>query len=476
MTSSFLPNQDIDSLVKPISNLSFDAKIEKFLDRFVVGSGGEIQMNSSPSISRRDMEIPLQDRAATIKSIKYVFDERTRAYIDKSRGRSRYRLPVLVGIPGMGKSRLLNEYLRYFDEQDASHLFACFVVYNNGHSVTDADKQCNVETSFSVRLLHSVFQEPGSFKIFMNHLLEDPDFYKTLDIVTACRTVRAALERNNFISDAGVLRLFVGVDEFQSIPGGSLFYAESYDEVHNLSLLVSSILDASLALTEYKIYLYPIFAGVEWSKLSTFGSSNPLLFKITPPFLTLSATLKIGKYLFPKGIRSDAFFNCLLDVGDHPRLAVQFLENLNLCGDRKSKEIYNVRNCVLVSNHIGRINGGGLTCSALARLIAYSILQESVEPNAPSGVLELSWQQLANRGILQLSNDNKVDLSYTFIIGSCRKNILDVPTPSPALEFFWKCLQDVLKLSDSLLEPWQKWERFGAYYRMHATYKGVHSL
>ena len=63
------------------------------------------------------------------------------------------RIPVCSGLPGLGKSRMLDEWDQIFDRADITgpHL-GSLVVYYNGHKPHPVEKSMTIEASFSWRL------------------------------------------------------------------------------------------------------------------------------------------------------------------------------------------------------------------------------------------------------------------------------------------------------------------------------------
>jgi hypothetical protein len=68
---------------------------------------------AKPSFGPRDLSVPLQHRRWVMEGLRLLFAKREVNYENGSEMRTGYLLPVLVGIPGVGKSRLLNEYAQF---------------------------------------------------------------------------------------------------------------------------------------------------------------------------------------------------------------------------------------------------------------------------------------------------------------------------------------------------------------------------
>eukprot|EP01031_Cornospumella_fuschlensis_P024696 gene24696-29842_t len=424
------------------------------------------------------MKPPLVEREGCIRAIRIIFDDRTQAFLSKGQSRESYRMPVLVGIPGIGKSRLQNEYHNFFPSEDDSMLVAVFVVYNNGHSLQEADKVLNINTTLAVRMLHAFFQENLTsdaieFSEMMESVIERESFFADLTIAVACKVIRTGLEQLGKLKSGDRMRLYLAVDDYQAINENKAFpecklSGEGLEQQTKLGQLCQILVDASLELMQHNICLYPIFAGVEWGKTKYFGSSNPLLAKVTPGFLSISGSYQIAASLCPQGLRSSVFVNCYVEVGDIPRLAVRFLED----GKRlpgSSEDILSLRSSILTNHGIGQSDG--LLPQAQLKLIAFAIVGGSVDPTAESVIEQLTWEQLANRGIIQISSD-RINVCYAFLFRFCqpetRREFQECSNSSSSLAQFylWNALRHVIvELPDARdLESWQKWERFGAYY------------
>lgn len=438
---------------------------EKWLRKFLP-TGNPIPTNfNKPSLGIGLLRSPLVEREDCVSQIKRHFDNRKQAYLTASDGRENYKTPVIVGIPGIGKSRLQNEYRRFFpEEQDNNMIVAVFVFYNNGHSVTEADSDLNINVTFAVRMLHRVFQENWvtdsiDFSAMMKQVKEEASFYSDLTVSMACKVIRAGLERMGRLKRGQRMDLYLAIDEFQAIP------VDPDESTTKLGQLCQILLDASLELMKYDIHLYPIFAGVEWGKIENFGSSSPLLAKVTPRFLSLSGSLQIAAVLHPLGLNSEAFLECLMEIGDHPRLAVNFAMDASQAHSRERGDLLCLRASVLTDHGIGKFKG--LSARDFLKIVAVSINSVPICPYDCSVIESLTWEQLANRGVCQISLDNRIEVSYAFLFVLFQQSIQNSLRDVSLCELYlWKALRKVIVdlpvASD--LESWQKWERFGAYY------------
>eukprot|EP01031_Cornospumella_fuschlensis_P027558 gene27558-33284_t len=471
------------SLTDSFGQLCVD-KIQHWLKQFSSRSSDKaicVNLNK-PSLAGQLMKAPLIERDDCIQTIRSVFSERAEVYVSSWQSeRENYRIPVLVGIPGIGKSRMLNEYKRFLPD-DVGFVAACFVVYNNGHSITSADEQLNINQTFAARLLHWFFQEGlvGSdamrFSTLMESLLSFPERFSSLTLILACQVIRAALEEAGMITSYDKLTLYIAIDEYQVIPDGS----ESKSRLHQLTDL---LVDASIKLPASNIFLFPVFAGVEWGEITAFSSSNPLLVKVTPSLLSLPGSLKIASALFPKGFCSSEFLDCMTELGDHPRLAVRFATEAFKLGRKPANSFLELRTQTLTNHGIG--SQKGLSTVDLMKLIAHAVVGSQVTPDASSGINDLSWEQLASRGLLQISSTQHVHVSFAFLYAFCigMEQALRMISNYTAKLFGIALEYIVVKLPLIQLEPREKWEHFGPLARasediltIQATLFGGHIL
>ncbi|EPZ33719.1 hypothetical protein O9G_002357, partial [Rozella allomycis CSF55] len=80
------------------------------------------------------------------------------------------KLPVASGLSGLGKTRLMDEWERIFDEADVLRpRFGVLVPYYNGHNPQPVEEAMKIEASFSWRLLEeAIAQAADKFKMFAN--------------------------------------------------------------------------------------------------------------------------------------------------------------------------------------------------------------------------------------------------------------------------------------------------------------------
>jgi hypothetical protein len=91
-----------------LSSLS-DGAIWGTIGKYLSGKCEGTELNvQKRTLSASDLEIPLVERSSNLTAIADVFTRIEKACINRG-SRTDYAIPVIVGVPGVGKTRLLNE-------------------------------------------------------------------------------------------------------------------------------------------------------------------------------------------------------------------------------------------------------------------------------------------------------------------------------------------------------------------------------
>jgi DNA uptake protein ComE-like DNA-binding protein len=345
------------------------------------------------------------------------------------------------------------------------------VVYNNGHSITPADRCLPIQQSFAARVIHQFFcddiPQKMVFSQFMDIILEKRRDVAKLDLISALQYIRRALVTAKLLNPSGILRVFLGVDEFQAIEDCQ---AVDGGGPSVLRRLANHLLDTSIQLRSQGIHLFSVMAGTEWQSYSDFGSGEVMLKKISLHYLTVEGTQRISRFLIPQALQSAQFLGGLTAFGDTPRTCVEFCRAICLLKAANTKSIKQVRQTIM-ANYLNRFRTV-LSPNDMIRLAAFGILQESCFPDVPSSIAGLTWQHLANGGLLQLLEDDLVVVSFSvFVHVATYSNRTGYLESGSVEDNFVQCACQLVELVDANREPWQKWEDFGAYYhalRMNA--------
>lgn len=248
--------------------------------------------------------------------------------------RCQREIPVCSGLPGLGKTRMLEEWERIFDlaEIPPTRLGA-LMLYNNDHNPHSVEKLITIEASFSWRLLHQLFLEGNGpeFRVFMSKML--PNNAMNLRLYTALKVIRSHLIAREVLRESECLHMFLGIDEYQVI-----------EEVEGVVLtkvggLLQDLLNAIGDLLSTPIHgtrLYPMFAGTDFSVISIANSSKTEITRI--PMTLLSASeIEEAVGALPGGnvllgfslVRRHLFYLCGV-----ARWAVEYVERLLCWMDR----------------------------------------------------------------------------------------------------------------------------------------------
>jgi DNA uptake protein ComE-like DNA-binding protein len=432
------------------------------LEQLFLGPEESVNLNL-PTLPPPDLAIPIRERSLCIAKVTRLFRLRQRAYSTQTiiNTKTSLILPVFVGLSGVGKTRLLQEYLHFVPTSGVALLIAVHVMYYNGRSIGSADRNLPIVESFAARLLHRFFCEGIAgrrpFSSFMEGLGTDSTTFPKMNIILACRTIRSALERTGRLKNDDTLGLFISIDEYHSI-------GEIGEQC--LPELAQALVDASTQLVAHKIWLYPIFAGTEWGQIAGFDSTSPYIQRISVPLLSLDGSLAIAQFLYAPTLMSGCFVQCITLFAGVARAIVEYARKVNeeasVDGTTSLERMQALKIEVLgtfACRSLRSIADG----NALVRLLAHGITQEVVVPNEPSVAAGVTWQQLENRGLIvleQVSEYNwKVIIPHSVVVFCAALKGL-----APLESGFVTCLQKLLQVVGNVVEEWKNWEVFGAYY------------
>jgi hypothetical protein len=373
--------------------------------------------------------------------------------------RNLYPFPICLGIPGVGKTRLLEEWERVFDAIGVSKTrrLGLLVVYHNGHATQKVEEGFPITMTFAWRMIHRYFFEGIThFNVFMLILSYLP---RQLTIVDAIRLI---LEAEGIDIDSRGLSdepfsFYLGVDEFQAI------------HPDNWEPLLSELLSVSQSFAVRKIFLYPLFAGTEFTRLIASNLTHCVKIKI--PFLKNYDS--IAAHLYPQMVTDAKFQSYLYTLGNIPRLIFEFSRLMQP----------NHSPAQMIANRKGVLDKfsnqwDGLPRELLLRIVAYSVSGIPVDVSEVLPDSQMTWQKLADRGLLEFSvvtndldEETRIIVPYAAVLKVTAK-FRQISSSSPAEVRFihsLKLLQD--KLTSDGTQPWCCWELFGAHFhalRMNA--------
>jgi hypothetical protein len=187
---------------------------------------------------------------------------------------------------------------------------------------------------------------------------------------------------------------------------------------------MTALFEATLSLVHHNVHLYIMFAGTEWSRIHGTSSSRDLCSKVYIPFSRNYTP--IAASLYPEGLHSETFQQCLFTIGSIPRNIVAYCrevqrEHQRLHNYPRASALKMIRNrvCNDNSNQWARLGESMIT------LMAFSLSGVSVAPHSSPGIIvsdglvSPTWQQMADRGLIALVQDcegyTRVVLPYVAI-------------------------------------------------------------
>ncbi|KAF0704650.1 hypothetical protein As57867_007269, partial [Aphanomyces stellatus] len=198
-------------------------------------------------------------------------------------------IPVCCGLPGLGKSRMLDEWQKIFELADIKGpQLGAFVIYYNGHKPQPIEASMTIEASFSWRLLHRLFLEgngPEFGKWFSENL---PKNCGKLQLQITLEVVRDKAIQMGISTPEDTLQMFLGIDEYQSIKDVNGIRVTTNQDGTKQELLqdLIDVLGHVLSSPVNAIRIFPMFAGTDLSVISIANSSKTECFRLPMLLLT----------------------------------------------------------------------------------------------------------------------------------------------------------------------------------------------
>eukprot|EP01125_Pyxidicula_operculata_P003537 TRINITY_DN1456_c1_g3_i1.p1 TRINITY_DN1456_c1_g3~~TRINITY_DN1456_c1_g3_i1.p1 ORF type:complete len:485 (-),score=93.12 TRINITY_DN1456_c1_g3_i1:856-2196(-) len=238
-------------------------------------------VESSPD----SLSFNLQGRDDCIESIASMFEEMYNR--QANRVRYRYRIPVCTGISGIGKTRLLEEWMVLLDKSRINswthkRKMGVIISYGNGQSAEDIEMKYNLpmEVSFSWRLLYQLYIKQITYPLSLSL----DEWFKLLLRSNAASelTLQLVLETIISIEESSQREPFVlviGVDEFQPLTklgqqptvydrivnsGSSSSGISSGSSRRKLFSKLISIFDSIISYPVDGIIILPLLAGTNY--------------------------------------------------------------------------------------------------------------------------------------------------------------------------------------------------------------------
>jgi hypothetical protein len=470
---------------------------ERMNDEAVLASGANL-------LSPESMEFTLEGRQQAMNTIesclKKLFESATKGKSD----RRDYPFPVCSAMSGIGKTRLLDEWVKKLnDDADiwrdinfppTEQRLALVLSYGNGHSVVSEERSMGAHAGFAWRLLYAIFLERNSklngWQHFWTSLPRNADELTLGDVFKVIQRVLG-------LNDEDKCALFVGIDEYQRIPPN---HVDGEDALANF-------LDAMFSemTKQNSVVMLPMFAGTDWSKMSLAASASTNASaaavstkRVRMPLLDTEA---MRKAVYGRGdgmkelLLQDIFCRHLFFLGGVPRPCTEYADECLTWhatnGDESphsAKEEYKIsfEKFVEFFDNVystvpsdetpkakKRKEKTGFTLRELIWLVAYSVNGAAVtEEDTPfarieeSKIKHLSFRRLRDGSVCILGDDRRLQLPYCFFyyLSKADKSNHRLPPAEDAFMDALKYLGDFVDYNvfNPSNAPWQQWELFGA--------------
>ena len=226
-----------------------------------------------------ELKYSLQDRNEAMKEGRELLSTIFQSSANKVTSRANFPIPVCSAMSGIGKSRLLDEFVKLFlnDSTTAgafpaaippSSRLALVLSYGNGHFVTKEEKSMGSAAAFAWRLLYAVFLDKNTSNLHWESFWRRlPANAADLTLDVALHVIAAAANAMGNNDGKPLAALFVGIDEFQLVPGNHV------DDGDPLVVLLEALI-AAMATAPSGVVILPMFAGTDWNKMSLAASSS----------------------------------------------------------------------------------------------------------------------------------------------------------------------------------------------------------
>jgi hypothetical protein len=403
------------------------------------------------------IEFPLAGREESLKLLSSIFltSFRQRANGD----RNSRQIPVCTGLPGLGKTRLLNECATtVFDmcKMQGKRLSAIVSFGNDGCAYSKLDNALGISCSFAWRVLHLFFKAQHSFQDWMCEKSPKNRRHLTLHLVLSI------IERHWRQKTDGDILVFVGIDEYQKL------------SQLELSALLDTLCDSSLRSPKSKLSFFCMLAGTDLNMTRVARTSHPNTERIPIRFLTHAESIKaIGPFIsktHPGFVVSEAFSQNVFHLGGVPRLLTAFAKRVTYLdrADLVESRLRAARRAVLSNAYFSP-----LSLSDLLTLLAISftntpVLNVQACPfidSSQAAARELTWSQIIANGMCVLQEDNRVVVPFHLVHQVLERRLLE---SDPLNQFQKALISSLLGLSFDVEDPisnvpsWLSWEAFGA--------------
>eukprot|EP00978_Attheya_sp_CCMP212_P028891 scaffold100981_cov55-Attheya_sp.AAC.3 len=386
--------------------------------------------------------------------------------------------PICSGVPGLGKTRMLEDWNDMFfsaikaASDAASHSAVLtyrpdhvLVNYYNGHSLQECEMGAPIITTFLWRLLFDYFlwgRGSDGFGNFMARMMAK-DLIPTIDTILHL----IAESHGDYVTVENPLCLFLGVDEYQTVnklqqDDGAVPYARQ----------LANMIGAYMAEPSGKVILLPMFAVTYFDVESGSVAKSSCVDTKRLPMSVLSPgevqTMLTSHPIW--GQELDTLFLSVVLLGDIPQFAVEYGKLfLNLPFPRSVDalntvfgEVWNTRSAKWST---------GLPSELLLVIAALAITNTAVKEDDSVTVREESWSwtKLVDTGVCILEplaiGEYHIVVPYSVFRHCGQFGALTTNSLPVSHQYLSKCLNYMMTHVDNRVydcEPWQLWETFGA--------------
>ncbi|KAJ2999708.1 hypothetical protein HDV02_001951 [Globomyces sp. JEL0801] len=395
---------------------------------------------------------PLAGREESMQQIKNCF---LNSYKERHQNDRNLRpIPVCTGIPGIGKTRLIEECpSSILDMTQIPGQRVCGIISfgNDGNPYGEIDDIVGIQASFAWRVIHMFFKAHYKYQDWM--CKKSPKNRKQMNLNLALEMIEQHWTKK---TNSDIL-LFIGIDEYQQLGQ------------ENLDTLLHSICNCSQREKNSKLSFFCMLAGTDLNMTRIAKTAFPNTKRIPIRFLThMESMAAVGPFIskFHGGFAGNAAFaHNVFFLGGVPRLLTEFAKAVsNLSADEMNEnQLRDVRMSVL-----SKLQYPQLSYSDILRLLAISFTNTPVLkildnpfPNSLRAS-KLTWSELISNGVCLLQDNGCVIVPFHLVV-----QVLDIETDGlgeyeQALVTSLKDMSKIVEESKNQIPKWLTWESFGA--------------
>lgn len=431
-----------------------------------------------------DTSFKLTGRSDAIMKASEFYQSIITQHVNRKQGADKRRIPfpICCGVPGLGKTRMLEDWQAMVLPAIRVTGIECqpdyvLVNYYNGHSLQDCEKNgASISVTFVWRLLFDYFLRGRAgvgFEDFMARMMDSNAGRTNLSTVLSL----IAESHGEGITKDNPLCLFIGVDEYQAV--NKLQPAEKEGQKKEMSYArqLATLIGAYMAEPMDKVIILPMFAGTDFDVAPGSVTNSSCVDTKRLPMTVLSpceveqlllSHPKWGKELATL-LQSATVRRHLFLLGGIPRFAVEYAKDaIKLSLPRAVADFERVFEDTWRSRSAKW--SAGLPAQVLLVIAAFAITSTVVAEDGSITVEEKSWswRKIVDVGVCilePLSGGYRIVVPYCAFrhCGNfCSMTLSSLPLPHRCLS---KSLNHMTEYVDRRVygcEPWQLWEVFGA--------------